>query len=67
MRISVPTLALKRAKYLVGALLILAVAPELVSRDGFQWSQIVLESRVILGYWIVTTFRDWQDPEIPNK
>lgn len=65
-KISTVGLALRRAQYLVAAVLVLAVAPELI--DGrFDLSVIWVKSQPIAGYWLIATFRDWLDPNMPNK
>lgn len=68
MKVTVPNLARKRIQFLVGAILLTAVAPELI-KDGLHidWVSVANASKVALGYWILTTFRDWQDKDIPNK
>ena len=67
MKITVVTLALKRLSFLVGAILLTAVAPELINGGAFDWSLVAEGSKVALGYWILTTFRDWRDPQIENR
>lgn len=64
---SVFELAKKRILFLVAAVLVTVVAPELLASGPFEWSVVLLGSRVALGYWIITTFRDYQDPRIENK
>lgn len=61
------SLAIKRVKFLVGAILVAAVAPELIDGGKFDWATVIEGSKVALGYWLLTTFRDWRDPELPNK
>jgi uncharacterized membrane protein len=67
MKITVKNLALKRLSFLAGAVLLTAVAPELINGGSFDTSAVIEGSQVALGYWILTTFRDWRDPEIDNK
>lgn len=64
---TVVKLALKRLQFLLAAILVAVIAPELIAGGPFEWNIVVEGSRVALGYWILATFRDWQDPKIPNK
>lgn len=66
MKITALNLALKRAGYLVGAIVVAVVAPELIADGPFEWDVVLNGSRVALGYWLLATFRDWQDPSIKN-
>lgn len=66
MRPSMVQLALKRFGYLVSAIVIVALVPELLTQDGFQWEQVWVLAKAPLAYWLITVFRDLQDPNIPN-
>lgn len=66
MKTNVISLALKRISYLVVAILVTVVAPQLMKVGTFDWNAVYEGSKVALGYWLVTTFRDYQDPTIPN-
>ena len=67
MKITTTNLAVKRIMFLVGAIVLTAVAPELINGGAFDWSLVAEGSKVALGYWLLTTFRDWRDPEIENR
>jgi uncharacterized membrane protein len=66
MQITVLSLALKRISYLLATLLVAVVAPQLMSHAPFDWLAVADGAKVALGYWLVTTFRDYQDPTIPK-
>lgn len=61
------SLSLRRLKLLAGAILVGVVAPELIDGGAFDWAIVLAGSQVAFGYWLLTTFRDWYDPEMPNK
>lgn len=59
-------LALKRFGYLVSSIVIVALVPELLTQDGFQLEQVWVLAKAPLAYWLITVFRDFRDPNIPN-
>lgn len=63
---SVVKLATKRLLFLVSAVVIAGIVPELLDKDGFQWQQVWELSKAPLAYWLITVFRDYRDPTIPN-
>jgi hypothetical protein len=51
---------------LAATLLAVAVAPELINGGGIDWSVIKESGTVALGYWLLSTFKDYKDPTVPN-
>jgi hypothetical protein len=66
MKLSVVHLAIKRLGYLISAVIIVALVPELLDESGFQWETVRTLAKAPLAYWLITVFRDFQDPTIPN-
>ncbi len=59
--------ALSRLAMLVGTILVVAVAPELINGESFDWVVVKDAALVALGYWILSTFKDFRDPDVPNS
>lgn len=66
MSLSVVQLATKRLLFLVSAIVIAGIVPELIDKDGFQWAQVWELSKAPLAYWLITVFRDYRDPSLPT-
>lgn len=66
MKLSVVQLATKRLLFLISAIVIASIVPELLDKDGFQWAQVWELSKAPLAYWLITVFRDYRDPTVPN-
>jgi hypothetical protein len=59
--------ALERVLILVVTILTVVVAPELINGGTFDWNLIAEGSKVALGYWLLATFKDYKDPNVPNS
>lgn len=57
----------ERVLVLIVTLLTVVVAPELINGGEIDWNLIADGSKVALGYWILATFKDFKDPNVPNS
>jgi uncharacterized membrane protein len=56
-----------RLQLLIVAVLVTVVAPQLIASGTLDWEKTVSGAAVALGYWILSTFKDFKDPSVPNS